>query len=90
MISEDLHRIRVIASKFDTEIKTFKTKYSKARYPRRFIKSVIRDFTTFFDEGQSLVIPPNLFKSKKPFSLFEMLYFDQNKIASKRFTKILL
>ena len=47
MISEDLHRIRVIASKFDTKIKTFKTKYSKARYPRRFIKMLFETSPRF-------------------------------------------
>ena len=82
-ISRDLHRSRKIASNFDTEIKAIKAKYNKAGYPRRFIESVIRDFITPLDKIESFTIPPNMFTVNKQLLLLEILYCEQNEIASK-------
>ena len=87
MFSGDLHRSRKIASNFDIEIRAIKAKYNKAGYPRRFIKSVSRDFITPLDKDESFIIPPNMFVAKKPFLLLEIPYCEQNEIASKRFIK---
>ena len=80
---EDLHRSRKIASNFDIEIRAIKTKYNKAGYLRRFIESVIRDFTTPLDKNESFIIPPNMFAVKKLFLLLEIPYCEQNEFASK-------
>ena len=51
------------------------------------MKSVIQDFTTTFDEKESLISPPNLFKIETPFLFLELPYCEQNEVASKRFIK---
>ena len=41
----DLHRSKRISSNFNKEIHAIKQKYDKAGYPKRFISSIIKDFT---------------------------------------------
>ena len=86
-ISGDLHRSRKVASNFDIEIRAITAKYSKAEYPRQCIDSVIQDFITPLDKDELFIIPQNMFEVKEPFLLIEILYCEQNEIASKRFIK---
>ena len=76
------------STNFDIEITAIKAKYNKAGYRQRFIKSVIQDFITPLDKDESFIIPPNVFAVKKLFLLLEILYCEQNEIASKWFIKM--
>ena len=48
------------------------------------MERVIQDFTPPLDKDESFIIPPNMFEVKKPFTLLEILYCQQNEIASKQ------
>ena len=83
-----MHRSRKIASNFDIKIRAIKAKYNKVGYLRQFIQSVIRDFITPLDKGESFIIPPNMFGVKKSFLLIEVSYCEQKyDMAVKWLTK---
>ena len=66
----DLHRPKNISSEIDEEIPLKKEKFRKAKYPLRFINSIINQFITFNnsnnDEDGSFIIPPNLSDEESP------------------------
>ena len=86
-VLSDSRKSPKIVLNFDTEIKIIATEYSKAGYPLRFIKSVIPDFTIYFNKEGSVLIQLNLFEVKKPFLSLEIPYCELNETALKRFIK---
>ena len=66
VIIGELHRAKKIASNFDIEIKSIVNKYTAARFPGRFARTIIYNF----DSGKgNLIIPHWLFEEKEAFTI---------------------
>ena len=68
-ITGDLYRAQRISTNFKEEISVIKSKYVKAKYPPRFIDSIIRNFLekndTQNEEDDSFIIPPYFYNEEE-------------------------
>ena len=62
VIIRDLHRVKNLSSNFEQEVGIIGDEYIKARYPFRFINSVIDSFN---QEKEDRLIPTSLFEERK-------------------------
>ena len=85
MILGDLHRAQTISDDFPMELKRIRTKYINVGYPIKFIESVIRSFTSKYDE--EVLIPHWLFEEKKNKVLIRLPFSHQTEGAIYKFIK---
>ena len=62
MLLLELHRVKNLSSNFEQEVGIIGDEYIKARYPFRFINSVIDSFN---QEKEDRLIPTSLFEERK-------------------------
>ena len=88
-IQTELSRAKGISSNFTSEVTVIRNKFELTGYPKRFVKSIIREFNTIKENDESgyFVIPPWLFKEKKKVVLVEIPLCLKNEILSKHFIK---
>ena len=72
------------------EIQKIRKMFSKADYPRSFVKSVTSLYNNKIkeqkiDNDEDYIIPPYLFEHKKPFILLKLLFREQNELKPKDF-----
>ena len=82
IITNDLHRARKISSNFNDEVKEIKVKYEKARYPPRFVDSIIKDFK---EKQSSVRDSPEEQKDKKPLVLLRIPFCEKNEKTARHF-----
>ena len=87
-VKTELYRVKWISSNFTSEVTVIKNKFESAGYPKRFVKSIIREFNAVKENDESdFIIPPWLFEEKKKVILVEIPLCLKNEISSKHFIK---
>ena len=81
IVTNDLHRAKKISSNFKEEVEVIKEKYEKARYPPRFVNSVIKAF----EEKQKQPRKDKEDQEEKPFVLIKIPYCEKNEKIAKNF-----
>ena len=74
MLLLELHRVKNLSSNFEQEVGIIGDEYIKARYPFRFINSVIDSFN---QEKEDRLIPTSLFEERKEVH-FKILFWKRN------------
>ena len=72
------------------EIQKIRKMFSKADYPRSFVKSVTSLYNNKIkeqkiDNDEDYIISPYLFEDKKPFILLKLLFREQDELKPKYF-----
>ena len=84
-INGDLSRALRITSDFSLEVDRIKQKFTTAKYPVRFVESVIDQFKVKeAEKEEKFLIPPFMFEIKKPFILVEIPFCESNEKTVKR------
>ena len=87
-INADLHRAAKISSNLSQEKDVNTRKFSKARFPRRFVDSVVRQYDTkgcYEIDDAEMIIPENFFNSLKKHVVLEFPYCPKNEDVAKCF-----
>ena len=86
-LNGELHRAKRIASNFNKELKLIRDKYTKAKFPSRFINSVISNFNNKSDINDEYIIPPDFFDIPKKHVHIELPYCELNEKLFKTFIR---
>ena len=81
VIRNDLHRAKKLCSNFNEGIQDIKQKYLHAKYPSRFIDSIVKDFT----EKERTVQKSSSEDDEKPVVLIRVPYCEKNEKTGPHF-----
>ena len=85
-IKTELYRAKRISSNFTNEVTVIRNNFESPGYSKRFGNSILREFNTVEENGETdFIIAPWLFEEKKKVVFVEIPFYLKNEISSKQF-----